>query len=295
MILVQARLLRGKSFTTISGRRFSARVSPLGPWRWVVFAVVALYVTLGMLLPLGTLISGSFMRSWGIWDLGRVTLANWQQSFADPRLVAAIGNTVLLGLLVGLCGTTVAALAAYVLVRTRFRARPLLEFVTWAPRVAPGVVLALAFLWAYLARLPFPNPLAGTLGIMVLVVAVNALPLSSRVMSGAMHQISAELEEAGRVGGAAWSTVFRHIMVPLLAPALTTCFVLLFLSAIRNLVLVVFFYTPSTRVLASIFWEAWTGNFPERALVSGFLMMLMSLVALGVASFAGRRSSIASL
>ena len=86
-----------------------------------------------------------------------------------------------------------------------------------------------------------------------------------------------------------------RLLLPLLAPALMTSFVLLFRAAIRNPVLVVFFYSPDSRVLSAIFWEPWRGNFPERALVAGLLMMGVSGVALVVALALRRRTEVATL
>lgn len=124
---------------------------------------------------------------------------------------------------------------------------------------------------------------------------VHRLPVGSRILNGAMYQVSAELEEAGRVSGASWVHSVTRLLLPLLAPALMTSFVLLFLAAIRNLVLVVFFYSPDSRVLSAIFWESWRGNFPERALVAGLLMMGISGVALVVALALRRRTEVATL
>jgi ABC-type Fe3+ transport system permease subunit len=80
-----------------------------------------------------------------------------------------------------------------------------------------------------------------------------------------------------------------------MAPALLTSFLFLFLSAIRNLVLVVFFYRPDSRVLSTILWESWTGGTPERALVSGLVMMAMSAVALAFALMLQRRVNVSSV
>jgi iron(III) transport system permease protein len=208
--------------------------------------------------------------------------------------MSAIRNTVVLGALVGIGGTLVCALASYVVVRTRFRGRALLEFITWAPRVAPGVVLAIAFASAYIG-LPLFRPISGTLAMMSVLLAVSGLPLGSRIMNGAMHRVSHELEEAARTSGAGWPTTIRLVLFPILSPALMTSFILLFLIGIRNLVLVVFFHTPDSRVLSVILWEGWIGRAPERALVAGMIMMTLSLVALAFAFILRRRTGIVGL
>jgi iron(III) transport system permease protein len=293
LITLQMILLRGKSFVTISGRGYSQQPTTLGRWRWVTFAIVVLYFFLAAVLPLTMLVVGSFMKAWGVWSATGFTLNHWVISLGDPRLTSAITNTVLMGVMVGGIGTLVCALAGYVLVRTNFAGRPLLEFITWAPRVAPGVVMAIAFAWAYIG-LPAFRPISGTLGMMGILLVVVLLPVGSRIVNGSMYQVSHELEEAARTSGAGWFTTVMRVLLPLLAPALFTSFILLFLAAIRNLVLVVFFYTPNSRVLSVILWEGWNGQAPERALVAGLLMMGLSLIALAAVFIVRRRTGMAA-
>jgi iron(III) transport system permease protein len=295
VIALQARMLGGRRFTTVSGKGHAVRPITLGRWRWAALAACLLYFTVSMVLPLGMLVLGSFMRGWGIWSADAFTLNHWQVSLRDPRLIAALTNTVVLGVLVGVAGTAVCAVASYIWVRTHFAGRGLLEFISWAPRFAPGPVLAIAFLWAYVGGLPIFRPILGTVLMLAVVLVVNSLPLGSRILAGGMHQVAYELEEAAQVSGASWLTTFRRVLLPLIAPMLATSFVLLFLVAIRNLVLVIFFYTPQSRVLSSILWEGWRGGNPERALVAGIIMMAISLVALVAAIVLRRRTGLATL
>jgi iron(III) transport system permease protein len=292
LILLQVRLLAGRSFVTMSGKGFSARVGRLGRLRWVTFGLCLLYFFLSTVLPLGVLVAGSFMRGWGIWSRESITLDNWKSFLADPRLTAAITNTVVMGLTVGLVGTLLCLLIGYLVIRTHFAGRPLLEFITWAPRTAPAVVLAVAFVWAFVGGTPLLHPLLGTVWILSIVLIVNSIPLGSRAVNGALYQIAAELEQAARVSGANWLTTMRRIMMPLLTPALMTSFVLLFLVAIRNLVLVIFFYTPDSRVLSTVLWESWTGRALERGLVAGVIMMGISIVALAFGLVLRRRAGV---
>lgn len=295
LIALQMRLLSGRSFTTISGRGYSAQPTTLGRWRWLTFGICLIYFFVAAVLPLSVLVLGSFMQAWGVWNFQGLTFENWTASLTDPRLGLATRNTLVLGLLVGLIGTVICALTSYIVVRTRFSSRVLLEFMTWAPRTVPGAVLGIAFLWAYVGGLPIFRPLFGTLWMLVIVLIVNGLPLGSRLANGAMHQVGNELEEAARISGASWSTTFARVLLPIIAPALMTSFLFLFLAAIRNLVLVVFFYRPESRVLSVVLWEGWTGQAPERALVAGIIMMAMSTVALAIALVLRKRAGVISV
>jgi len=295
LIVLQLRLLRGKSFITVSGRGFNTQPTPLGRWRWVTFAICILYFLIAAVLPLSVLLLGSVMQAWGIWNFTSLTGEHWRMALADARLGLAVRNTMTLGVAVGVFGTIVCALGAYVVVRTRSSVRGLLEFITWAPRTVPGAVLGIAFLWAYVGGLWIFRPLYGTLAMLVIVLIANGIPLGSRLANGAIYQVAEELEEAARVSGASWIRTFGQVLLPIMAPALLTSFLFLFLSAIRNLVLVVFFYRPESRVLSTILWESWTGGTPECALVSGMIMMMMSGIALALALLLQRRVNVSSV
>ena len=61
LIIVQLRLLRGRSYTTVSGRGFQARPIDLGFGRWIAFvAVLTFFVVFGA-LPFVVLLLNSFM------------------------------------------------------------------------------------------------------------------------------------------------------------------------------------------------------------------------------------------
>lgn len=289
LIVLQVRLLSGRSFVTVTGRGFAARATPLGRWRWLTLALCVLYFICATVLPVAVLVAGSFIRGWGIWSWNNVTMDNWRGFLADPRLTGAIFNTVALGMIVGVVGTAVCAVIAYLVIRTRFPGRHVLEFITWAPRTAPAVVLAVAFAWAFISGTPIFHPILGTIWILAIVLMVNGVPLGSRTITGAMHQVGAELEQAARLCGAGWLSTMRNVIVPLMMPALMSSFVLLFMLAIRNLALVLFFYTPDSRVLSTVLWESWNGRSVERGLVAGVVLMLISTCALLI-SIAIRRS-----
>ena len=167
-------LSRGKSFTTVAGSTYSTRVTPLGPWRWVTFTICLLYFVIATVFPLIVLILGTFMKGWGLWGPNAFTLKHWEISLGDPRLMSAITNTISLGILVGVGGTAICALTAYTIVRTKFKGSGLLELITWAPRIAPAPVLAIAFLWTYIGPEVF-RPLLGTVWILALVLIVNKI------------------------------------------------------------------------------------------------------------------------
>jgi iron(III) transport system permease protein len=97
-------------------------------------------------------------------------------------------------------------------------------------------------------------------------------------MNGTMVQISAELEESARMSGATFLQTIRRVIVPLLTPAMLSCWLILFAFAIKNFVTVALLYSPQSVVLSALQFELWNGGKAEAAAALGTLNMAFSIV-----------------
>src|SRR5262249_14109886 len=76
---VQILLLRGRRFTTVTGKGYRPRTVDLGRWRWPAFAVNGLYL-LFVIGPFVALLLVSFQDAWtGAFEWARLTLANYHK------------------------------------------------------------------------------------------------------------------------------------------------------------------------------------------------------------------------
>ena len=81
---------------------------PLGRWRWLTCGLCLVFVTVMILLPLATLIMGTFMELFGHFDLEKTwTARHWTGAFADPVFLRSLKNTIMLGLGAGIGGALV--------------------------------------------------------------------------------------------------------------------------------------------------------------------------------------------
>ena len=161
-VLAQQMVAGRRSRTSIGGK-FAVRLVDLGRWRWLVFAAFLSLLAAMTALPVFFMVLGSFMEVFGYFDvpgrrLHRRALADGAARSCLPGL--AVGHPVdrgryrhrLDGALPGV---------AYLIVRTRYRGRGLLDFLTWIPTTVPGIIIGLALLWMFL-RTPFLRPVYGT-------------------------------------------------------------------------------------------------------------------------------------
>jgi iron(III) transport system permease protein len=288
--------LRGKEFTTISGRSYMVRIFPLGPWRWVTCAFCLLFILVMIILPLATLVMGTFMEFFGNFDTERVwTVRHWTAVFADPVFLRSLRNTLILGLGAAIVGTLLYALISYLIARTRVPGRTVIDVLSWLPWALPGVLISLALLWAVLGSGEYVKLIYGTVSVLVLAIIIKEMPLGTQIIKAGVLQISNELEEASTASGASWSAGFRRILLPLLKPTMLAVAIIVFISAARDIPTVIFLATHQTRTLSLLMLDYIADANKERAAVLGvFLVFLIFALLLSGRLLGFRRSSVHS-
>ena len=264
LVLLQLKMLRGRSFTTMSGRGFKAKPLELGKWRWVTFSSIVLFFLVFGVLPFVILTLNSFMRVSGFFSPELLTGRHWETVLGRASLVRSIKNTVIVGVGAATLGVLACSLLSYTVTRTQWKGRRVLDIVAWIPWAVPGIVIALGFLWAFV-----PLPIYGTLWLLVLVYVARGFPIGSRFFTSTMVQVGKELEESSRIHGASWTKTFINIWIPLLRPAFIGAWILLFVTAVRVLDSALLLAGPQTRVLSvDIFTLQTTGRADQASVLA---------------------------
>ena len=288
--------LRGKEFTTVSGRSYMVRTFPLGRWRWVTCAFCLIFILVMIILPLATLMMGTFMEFFGNFDTDKVwTVHHWTAVFADPVFLRSLKNTLLLGLAAGIGGTLLYALISYVIVRTRLPGRGAIDILSWLPWALPGVLISLALLWAVLGSGEYVKLIYGTVSVLVLAIIIKEMPLGTQIIKAGVLQISNELEEASSAAGATWLAGFRRILLPLLKPTMLAVGIIVFISAARDIPTVIFLATNQSRTLSLLMLDYIADANKEKAAVLGVFLVFLIFAFLLIGRLLGfRRSSVHS-
>jgi iron(III) transport system permease protein len=227
---------RAQRFATVSGKGFRPRRLDLGGWRWVALVPVAAYLLLQVVFPLVVLVWTSLHESYPpfTWEgLTTLSFVSYGKLFDDPVLVPAVVNTAIVSAASATLVTVVAAIAAWVVVRSTSPLRQGIDLLASSSLAIPGVLAGIAFLVFYLT---VPNPVYGTIWLLILVFSYRTA-FAYRLSSATMVQISRELEEASLVSGASRVRTFRRVVVPLLAPGLVLAWLLVFLVGTREFTL----------------------------------------------------------
>ncbi len=283
--VVQGRLMRGKRYTTVLGKNFRTHPTRLGSFRWPVFGLGVLFFFVAFAMPFATLLLNSFAPRSGIsWT--NMTLANYVTVFQQPRMVGMLQSTLVLGLGTATIGMFLAAIVAYVVVRTEFPGKHVLDLLSWVPWTVPGLVLSVAMLWAYLS-LPGLRDLYGSIWLLVIAIVTTTLPLAVRLMASTQVQIARELEESSRVHGATWTQTFVYVVLALVRRGFLVGWVVLFVDAIRNLAVVLLLYgaasMPISIMIFVLFQEGQTPVVSAIAviLLAAILLLLVLQMRLG--------------
>jgi iron(III) transport system permease protein len=143
-----------------------------------------------------------------------------------------------------------------------------------------------AFMQLYL-NLPFS--FYGTLASVILASTVQYLPYGMRYSYAGVLQLHASLEEAAAMCGASGPAIFLRVVVPLIAPALISCWLFIFLLSVRAVAMVILLVGPNSKVMAVTLFELWgNGQTPQLAAMGLTWMIFMTGIS-GLFYLVGRR------
>ena len=196
----------------------------------VIVVVVLLTIMIGV--PVVRVLALSFSDA-GLLELGRMTRGSSLQ---------ILGHTVLLGTLVGLIGSALGFLLAYVQVRCKFFGKRFLHLISLLPIVSPPFAVATAVITLFGRRGIVTYRVLGLqdftiygLPGLTLVLAVSFFPVAYMNFKGLLEHLDPALDEAAQSLGAARWTVFRTVTLPMMIPGIASSFLLLFVETIADL------------------------------------------------------------
>lgn len=253
LVWLQGQLMKSSGrFVTVRGKASRPSTLDLGAWRWPAFAIVFAFVFFTILAIFG----GIFLRSAvtfltpliPFWKV--MTTANFDLVFGSANYVRSIVNSVVVATIGAAIGTFFIAVIALIARRSDFRFRRPLEYVALFPRSLPGIIAGLGFFYAVL-WLPGADLIRGTIFVLILAFVIRYIPVGFGAIAPALAQIGEELDRGARVSGADWWTTVTRIILPILKPALFSCYALLFIHFFKEYVTAAFLYQPGSEIIGT--------------------------------------------
>jgi len=291
LVLLQQRVLAGRSFTTVAGKAFRPRVIELGAWRWFTLSLALLYLFTVVVLPTLALIVAAFRRflfipdAASLFDMRHYSLVHFDAVFDNPLTMRSIWNTMEVGLTTAVVGGVIAFAIGYTVHRSSAPARRAIDLVATLPVAIPGLVIGVAYLWAWIG---LPGGLYGTIWILMLAFVARFMPDTMKSLSTSFLQIHRELEEAAWICGKGRVGTIRSIVLPLARPGTVAAMTLLFILAIRELGSSLFLYTSDTMVMAVLLLDYYEGGNTGKAAAFSLVQTILLAVVIGVAGWLSR-------
>ncbi len=274
---------RVEAFATVTGRGYRSHAIDLGPWRFAASGVAAAILILMVVLPMGILFFISILPYYQVptlETLKQATLVHYSRIFENARVYRAVLHSLFLAVSGATVAMGLAALVAYVTVKTKVAGRGVLEGLTFLPWAFPGTAFAIGLLWAYVR---IPLPIYATIWILLIGYVTRFLPYGLRSVTSTIIQIHRELEEAAWTSGAGFWATFRHILIPLMRPGMVAGWILLATLFIREFSLSLFLYAPSSEPVGPLLYYLWLDGRTGSVGALGLLVSVISVVLIIVA------------
>lgn len=190
------------------------------PRRELLLAVLALLLVFLSVCPVVSIFAKAV-----IYD-GRLDLYRTWQTLSQSENAQMIANSLLLGVLVVLLSTVIAAPLAYLFSRTKFAKYRVFDIIFMIPFMTPPYIASMGWI-LFMQKKGLLQQLipaaAGsenvffTLAGLVMVMSLHVFPFMLTILKNAMLNIPSSLEEAGAVFGAGFGARLRKVFLPLLS------------------------------------------------------------------------------
>lgn len=279
-------------YQTISAKGFRPAVMRLGKSRHLFTALGVVYALFTLILPYGSLIIVSLLRTLGTGiSLQNLTLQNYIVVFRSALPKAALLNSVILATGTSTVVVFLGLFVGYLVVRTRMKGRMILDYLSILPMGIAGTALAAGLIIVYLTP-PFVRlAVYGTNWILLIAYTTRFTPTGMRFCQSALLQVGKELEESSRVSGANQTQTLRYVTIPLIKNALLFAWILVFIQTLPEISASTLLRGAGTDVISTAILDMWDGTGGMRsASALGVILFVLITVLLILAQKLGGRS-----
>ena len=297
-----------KSYVTMTGKGFRKSESDLGKMRWPLTILVILFLCITVALPLILLLWESLTLIPGDYSLGNLTTYFWNGqgnvnlAYGEPGIIhnkgilEALFNSIKLGFAAALFNGVLGLLVGYAVVRGRgARLSKWLESIAFAPYIFPSIALGAIYIGMFSTSIGPVPALYGTFTILVLITVIKNLPFTSRTGIAAILQIHQSLEEAARVQGIGWFRRMVRIIIPLSMSGLVAGMLLTFITAMRELSLIILLISPGNMVLTGLIFSYQEQDMAQHSSAVTLMLVLLIIVISVIVRLITRKAGVGRL
>lgn len=250
-------------------------------WLWAILVLAFLYAPIALLV----LFSFNEPRTPGLPITG-LTLQWYEKAVSNRLLLDAVWNSIVVAAAVAVLATIIGTMGAFALVRGGIRFPGAARVFATLPIMLPGMLLGIAIL-IFLRRvldmqLSLVTVVAGHL--------VFTVPFVILIVAARLQGFDRNLEWAAADLGANPRQTVRHIILPLIAPAILAAALISVTLSIDEFVVTFFTVGPQLTLPIYIYTQIKFGVTPEvNAIATLMLAATLGIVVLGLGVVALRR------
>ena len=272
--------------TTLASRIQTEKISEQTPWgRWGVRSVAISYLTLMLVIPLLVIFQDGLREGLtGVWE-----------AVSKPIASSALALTLWTAAIMAIINGVMGLLTAYVLVRYNFRGKTILNAVIDLPLAIPTLVTGVMLVVLYGPQSVLGSWLDSTLGLrvifappgIILALLFITFPFVVRTIQPVLVDLDRAQEEAAATLGAGGLTIFRRIVLPVLAMPLISGTLLSFARAIGEFgsIVIVAGNIPFKSQTAAVYVLGEVES--ENRLAASAISIVMLTIAFGLVSLVG--------
>jgi putative spermidine/putrescine transport system permease protein len=269
-----------------AGAPLEAGMSKRSPAGWGVVAA-GILVVLFLLAPIVIVFPMSLGSSPFLAFPPKDWSLRWYQEFFDrPQWLASVWNSLEVAGIAVVGATVLGTAASIGLSRIGGFLAKCLETFFVLPMIVPAIILGVG-LYYTLAPLGLINsPWALALGHVVI-----ASPFVMLTVRAALRGFDHNLELAAQGLGASWLTMFRRVMLPIVAPGIAAGAVFAFITSFDDVVLALFLTNVRSRTLPKLMYEGVAHEINPTITAVAALIVLFTCLILLVNLFFQRRQA----
>jgi len=240
-------------YSTITGEETGAGtqyVTTTGRRGLSYLALVA-FVCVAGVLPFAAVVWDSVYAGYALgFETTQFTLTHYTglitgEAEGISNMVRVFVNTLSVGIIVPTTAMILGLLIAYAHQSIDLPTGGAVSFLASVTLAVPGIAKGLGFLVAFIR-----TPLYGTLGILLLGLHGQALPIAMRYASPALTRIGADNINASLVAGDNVLGTFKRIVLPLVSDDFVAGWMHIFVSVVRNIPIAILLYATGSEVLS---------------------------------------------
>ena len=217
------------------------------------------------------------------------SLVHLQSVFTDPGLSEVFQNSILVSLLTAVAGTVIAYGGAIITARSTVnkKFKQVIEYIALVTNTIPGMVLGLAFLFAFSG-----TSLQSTFLILIICNVVHFFSTPYLMMKSSLEKMNASWETTAMLMGDHWIQTIIRVVTPNAFRTIMEVFSYYFVNAMVTVSAVIFIAGARTMVITTKIKELQYYNKFNEVFVLSLFMLITNLLVKGIfAIFAHRKQT----